>query len=60
MSEKISLTLSELATHMGGRLIGDGDIRIERVANLDAAGAGEIAYVENEKFFEAGSSESSL
>jgi UDP-3-O-[3-hydroxymyristoyl] glucosamine N-acyltransferase len=32
-------------------LIGDGSIHIERVANLDTAGAGEIAYVEQEKSF---------
>ena len=56
MSETTQLTLSELVTHLGGRLIGDGGIRIERVANLDTAGTGEISYVENEKFFEAGRS----
>ena len=56
MSETKPLTLSELVTHVGGRLIGDGGIRIERVANLDTAGTGEIAYIENEKYFEAGRS----
>jgi len=56
MSETKSLTISELAAHVGGRLVGDGNIRIERVANLDSARAGEIAYVEDEKFFETGRS----
>ncbi|HAF13122.1 MAG TPA: UDP-3-O-(3-hydroxymyristoyl)glucosamine N-acyltransferase [Blastocatellia bacterium] len=56
MSETKSLTISELAEHVAGSLVGDGNIRIERVANLDSAGAGDIAYVEDEKFFEAGRS----
>lgn len=45
--------VSELADHVGGRLVGDGDIRIDRVANLESAGPGEIAYVDDAKFFEA-------
>ena len=45
--------VSELAAHVGGRVIGDGDIRVHRVASLDSAEAGDIAYVEDEKFFEA-------
>ena len=56
MSETKSLTISELAAHVGGRVIGDGSIEIGRVANLDSARAGEIAYVEDEKFFETGRS----
>ena len=56
MSEPKLLTVAELATHVGGRLIGDGSIHIEGVADLSTAGAGEIAYVEDEKFFEAGKS----
>ena len=51
MTETKLLTIAELATHVDGRLIGDGSIHIERVANLDTAGAGEIAYVEQERFF---------
>ena len=56
MSEPKLLTVAELATHVGGRLIGDGSIHVERVADLSTAGAGEIAYVEDEKFFEAAKS----
>ena len=48
------MTIAELATHVDGRLIGDGSIHIERVADLSTAGAGEIAYLEDEKFFAAG------
>src|SRR6185437_6240065 len=56
MSEPKLFTVAELATHVGGRLTGDGSIHIERVADLSTAGDGEIAYVEDEKFFEAGKS----
>jgi len=54
MAETKLLTVAELANHVGGRLIGDGSVHIERVAEISTAGAGEIAYVEDEKFFEAG------
>jgi UDP-3-O-[3-hydroxymyristoyl] glucosamine N-acyltransferase len=56
MSETKLLTISELAAHVDGRLIGDGSIHIERVADIGSAGAGEIAYLEDEKFFPAGRS----
>ncbi len=56
MSEPKLLTVAELATAVDGRLIGDGSIHIERVTDLSTAGAGEVAYVEDEKFFEAGKS----
>jgi len=56
MSETILLTISDLAAHVDGHLIGDGSIHVERVADIGAAGPGEIAYIEGEKFFEAGRS----
>jgi UDP-3-O-[3-hydroxymyristoyl] glucosamine N-acyltransferase len=46
-------TVSELAAHIGGQVLGDGSVSILRVADLEAAGEGEITYVEDEKFFEA-------
>src|SRR5882672_5304080 len=46
-------TVSELAAHVGGRVFGDGNILINRVASLDSAGVGDIAYVEEEKLFAA-------
>jgi UDP-3-O-[3-hydroxymyristoyl] glucosamine N-acyltransferase len=46
-------TVSELAAHVGGRVVGDGSVSILRVAGLDSASAGEIAYVEDEKLFAA-------
>ena len=36
--------------------MGDGSVVIARVASLDAAGAGDISYVEDQKFFEAAQS----
>lgn len=46
------MTVAELSAHVDGRLLGDGSIHVERVAELSGAGAGEIAYVDGEKFFE--------
>ena len=46
-------TVAELTTHVGGRLIGDGSIHIQQVADITVAGDGEITYVEEEKFFPA-------
>jgi UDP-3-O-[3-hydroxymyristoyl] glucosamine N-acyltransferase len=47
--------VDELAAHVGGQVTGDGTISIERVARLDAAGAGDITYVDDEKYLEAAS-----
>jgi UDP-3-O-[3-hydroxymyristoyl] glucosamine N-acyltransferase len=46
-------TIAELAQYVGGHLIGDGSVHIAQVADVASAGAGEIAYVEGEKFFAA-------
>jgi UDP-3-O-[3-hydroxymyristoyl] glucosamine N-acyltransferase len=46
-------TVQELARVVSGRVYGDGDTQIQRIANLDDADDGEIAYVENEKSFAA-------
>jgi UDP-3-O-[3-hydroxymyristoyl] glucosamine N-acyltransferase len=53
MSEAKKLTASELAAHVGGSVVGDGDVEIQSVAALDTANEDEIAYVDDEKFFEA-------
>src|SRR6266481_1171142 len=46
-------TVSDLAARVGGSIVGDGDTQVYRVASLAAAGEGEIAYVEDEKLFDA-------
>jgi len=48
-------TVSELAAHVHGLVFGDGNIFIHSVASLDSATEGNIAYVEDEKFFSAAS-----
>lgn len=48
-------TVSELAVKVGGRVVGDASGRIEKVGSLESAVAGDVAYVEDEKFFEAAS-----
>ena len=53
MNATQSRTVSELVARAGGLVSGGGDILIHGVANLETAGAGEIAYVEDEKFFDA-------
>ncbi len=52
MSEIKTLTVAELAAASGGRMVGDGALHIARVADLETAGSGDIAYVEDEKFFD--------
>jgi UDP-3-O-[3-hydroxymyristoyl] glucosamine N-acyltransferase len=47
------MKIAELAELVGGRLVGQPETRIERIADLDQAGDDEIAYVDNEKFFPA-------
>ena len=45
------MKVQQLSEIVNGRVVGDGETRIERIANLDQASEGEIAYVDNEKFF---------
>src|SRR5215212_7920737 len=45
----MKMKVQELAEIVKGRVIGDRETQIERIADLDHAGEGDIAYVENEK-----------
>jgi UDP-3-O-[3-hydroxymyristoyl] glucosamine N-acyltransferase len=47
------MKVAELAEIVGGSLVGHPEKEITRIADLDQAGDGEIAYVDNEKFFAA-------
>ncbi len=47
------MRVQQLAELVNGRVVGDSETRIERIADLDQAGDGEIAYVDNEKFFDS-------
>src|SRR5215470_19483196 len=53
MTDSNSQFVNSLAKLVDGRVIGDGDTLVHRIANLDSATENEIAYVEGEKFFEA-------
>ena len=44
------MTLRELAERLGCRLEGDGDLEIRRVASLDQAGEGDVAFFANPKY----------
>jgi UDP-3-O-[3-hydroxymyristoyl] glucosamine N-acyltransferase len=47
------MKVQQLAEIVSGRVAGNGETRIERIADLEQASEGEIAYVDNEKFFAA-------
>jgi UDP-3-O-[3-hydroxymyristoyl] glucosamine N-acyltransferase len=49
----MKMTVQELAGVVGGRVVGDPGTQIERIADLIDADQSGIAYVENEKLFEA-------
>jgi UDP-3-O-[3-hydroxymyristoyl] glucosamine N-acyltransferase len=51
-------TIAELAAHVGGRIVGDSDCLITRVAGIDSAGAGEIAFIEDSNLLDGARSSS--
>lgn len=53
MTDSKAHSVNTLAELVGGRVVGDGDVLIQRIANLDTASENEIAYVDSDKFFEA-------
>jgi UDP-3-O-[3-hydroxymyristoyl] glucosamine N-acyltransferase len=46
-------TVTDLAEHVAGRVIGDGHVTIYGIASLETAADGTIAYVEDPKHFAA-------
>src|SRR5262245_43407085 len=46
-------TISELAQLLDARVVGEGNLEVQRVASLEAALPGDIAYLDDEKFIEA-------
>ncbi len=44
-------TAAELAERVGGQVFGDGNVQVHGVAQLETAGPGEIAYLEDAKFY---------
>ncbi len=49
----MKMTVQELAEIVSGRVVGDSETQIERIAELINADQSEIAYVDNEKLFGA-------
>ena len=46
----IRRTLSDLASHVGGKVIGDGSVVIYKVSPIDRAGPGEISFLTNPRY----------
>ena len=46
-------TVAELAALVGGRAVGDACALVRGVASIEGAGEGDVAFVEDEKFFDA-------
>jgi UDP-3-O-[3-hydroxymyristoyl] glucosamine N-acyltransferase len=44
-----ALTLAEIATRLGGRVAGDGGVRVSQVGSLENAAAGEITFLAGPK-----------
>lgn len=42
--------LDELVARLGGELVGDGSLQVRRVATLDQAGDGDLAFLANPKY----------
>jgi len=54
MSEREEgMTAAELAALVGGRVVGEAGARVRRVASLASAEVGDLAFVEEEKRFDA-------
>jgi UDP-3-O-[3-hydroxymyristoyl] glucosamine N-acyltransferase len=51
--EEEGITASELAALVGGRVVGDAGARVVGVASVSTAVEGDLAFVDEEKFFEA-------
>jgi UDP-3-O-[3-hydroxymyristoyl] glucosamine N-acyltransferase len=44
-------TLVELAREVGGEVVGDGSVRIHKVAAIEEAGPGEITFLANPRYY---------
>lgn len=46
----ISYSLSEIASKLGGQVLGDGSVRIAQIATLETAGPDQISFLTNSKY----------
>jgi UDP-3-O-[3-hydroxymyristoyl] glucosamine N-acyltransferase len=51
--ETKEIAVAELATHVGGRVVGDEGVLIKRIASLESAEDGCIAFIEDSKLLES-------
>src|SRR5829696_6103647 len=52
-TQETGKTVAELAALVGGRVVKGGGAFVRRVSSIEAAGEGDLAFVEDEKRFEA-------
>ena len=46
----VKKTLNEIASLLGGDVIGDGEVLIERIRGIDEAGEGDLTFLANPKY----------
>jgi UDP-3-O-[3-hydroxymyristoyl] glucosamine N-acyltransferase len=46
----VFLRLDEIVARLGGRLAGDGAVRVSGIGTLDAAGSGDLSFLSNPKY----------
>jgi UDP-3-O-[3-hydroxymyristoyl] glucosamine N-acyltransferase len=51
-ADPVSLSLREIADHIGAELIGDDSVMIDTVASMDAASPGSIAYIKDRSYLD--------
>ena len=44
-------TVAEIARHVGGEVVGDATLVVQRFAPADRAQPGDLTFAENERFF---------
>jgi UDP-3-O-[3-hydroxymyristoyl] glucosamine N-acyltransferase len=46
----VSYTLAEIAAKLGGRVLGNAEVRISQISTLERANAGQISFLTNSKY----------
>src|SRR5262245_60018507 len=47
---RVSVTLGQLAKHIGAELVGDPSRTVDSVASIDVAGASQVAFLSNPRY----------
>jgi UDP-3-O-[3-hydroxymyristoyl] glucosamine N-acyltransferase len=47
---RVSYSLREIATQLGGEVLGDGDVAVSRMASLANAGPGDLSFLSDSKY----------